>query len=117
MVSFYDVLPTLCTATGVPAPSGRNLCGRDFLKIARREPLDKKERWRNLVFGSLRNTEMARDTRYKIVVRNNGKGPNEMYDLATDPREKANLWDNAQFLNVRDSLMKELAAWRTKTAS
>lgn len=117
MVSFYDVLPTLCEAAGAEIPAGRNLCGRSFLKIARREPLPKKERWRNLVFGSFRNTEMARDTRYKVIVRNGGQGPNEMYDLTGDGREKVNLYDNPQYVTIRDSLVKELAGWRQKVAS
>jgi arylsulfatase A-like enzyme len=114
LVSFYDVLPTLCEATGVEAPKGRNLCGRSFLKIAQREPLPKKERWRNLVFGSFRNTEMARDSRYKVITRNGGQGPNELYDLAKDAREKTNLYENPQYITVRDSLLKELAAWRQR---
>ncbi|MDZ4796788.1 MAG: sulfatase-like hydrolase/transferase [Bryobacteraceae bacterium] len=115
MVSFYDIVPTLCDAVDVPPPAGRNLCGTSFLKIARRQPMGKKERWRNLVFGSFRNTDMARDTRYKIVVRNGEDGPNEMYDLAVDPREKTNLWDDPRFLTVRDALAKELASWRART--
>lgn len=117
MVSFYDVFPTLCEATGVAVPAGRNLCGRSFFKVLKREPLNKKERWRNLVFGEFRNTEMARDSRYKVVVRDGGKGPNEMYDLIADPREKTNLWDNAQYVSVRETLVKELGQWRQKTAS
>ncbi|MBC7927027.1 MAG: sulfatase-like hydrolase/transferase, partial [Bryobacteraceae bacterium] len=117
LVSSYDLLPTLCEATNVEVPANRNLCGRSFLRIAQREPLKKKEpKWRNLVFGSFRNTEMARDTRYKIVVRNQGKGPNEMYDLANDAREKTNLWEDPRFITVRESLTKELAVWRQKTA-
>ncbi|MBC7924856.1 MAG: sulfatase-like hydrolase/transferase, partial [Bryobacteraceae bacterium] len=115
LVSFYDVLPTLCEAAGAALPAGRNLCGRSFLKIAQREPLPKKTRWRNLVFGSFRNTEMARDTRYKLIVRNGGKGPNEMYDLTADNREKTNLYENPQFVTVRENLLKELAEWRGRT--
>jgi len=117
MVSFYDVMPTLCEAAGVTPPAGHTLCGRSFLRIARREKPAKNERWRNIVFGEFRNTEMARDTRYKVVVRNGGSGPNEMFDLYHDPREKNNVWDNPQFVSVRDALVKELAAWRQKTST
>ncbi len=116
MISLLDVLPTLCEATGVSVPA-KNLPGRSFLKVARREVLPKKEQWRNLVFGSFRNTEMARDTRYKIVVRNEGSGPNELYDLTADPREKTNLWENPQYVTVRNNLTKELAAWRARTSA
>jgi choline-sulfatase len=115
LVSFYDVMPSLCSAAGVSVPSGRNLTGRNFMPIAKRDPLPEGERWRNLVFGHFRNTEMARDNRFKLVLRNQGSGPNELYNLATDPREKTNLYDNPQFLTVRDRLSKEIAAWRQKT--
>ena len=37
MVSFYDVMPTLCEAASLTPPAGHPLCGRSFLRIARRE--------------------------------------------------------------------------------
>jgi arylsulfatase A-like enzyme len=117
LVSFYDVAPTLCEAAGVAPPSGRNLPGRSFLPIAKRDQLPKKQPWRNLVFAHFRNTEMARDTRYKLVLRNEGKGPNELFDVANDPRERVNQYENPQFVTVRDRLGKELAAWRQATSS
>ena len=95
-------------------PAGRNLAGRSFLPIAKRDPLPKNQPWRNVVFGHFRNTEMARDTRYKLVLRNEGKGPNELYDVGNDPREKVNQYENAQFVTVRDRLAKELADWRRR---
>ena len=113
MVSFYDVLPTLCEAAGVAAPSGRGLTGRSFLPIATRSPLPKNNPWRNLVFAHFRNTEMARDARFKLVLRNDGNGPNELFDLTSDPREKVNHYDNPQYVTVRDRLAKELANWRS----
>lgn len=117
LVSFYDVMPTLCEAAGVATPAGRNLCGRSFLPIARQDPLPKKQPWQNLVFGHFRNTEMVRDRRYKLVLRNEGKGPNELWDTAADPREKTNQYENPQFITVRDRLAKELARWRQSTAA
>ena len=56
--------------------------------IAKRDPLPKKSPWRNIVFGHFRNTEMARDARYKLVLRNDGKGPNELFDVTADPRRR-----------------------------
>jgi arylsulfatase A-like enzyme len=116
VVSSYDFLPTICEAAGVPVPT-RNLCGRSYLTIATGGIPSKKQPWRNLIFGHFRNAGMARDNRYKIVVRNGGKGPNELYDLRADPREKTNHYDNPRFLTVRDSLAKELAAWEQRYSS
>jgi hypothetical protein len=55
---------------------------------------------------------MARDNRFKLVLRNDGKGPNELFNLRADPREQTNQYDNPQFITVRDRLSRELAAWR-----
>ncbi len=116
VVSSYDFFPTICEAASVPVPA-RNLCGRSYLTVATGGMPSKKQPWRNLVFGRFRNAEMARDNRYKIVVRNGGKGPNELYDLRADPHEKTNQYDNPRFLTVRDSLAKELAAWGQRYSS
>ena len=40
---------------------------------------------------------MAREERYKVVLRDGGKGPNELYDLTSDRVEKVNQYDNPQF--------------------
>lgn len=114
LVSFYDVLPTFCEAARVPAPSGQ--VGRSFLPLARREPLPQKEPWRNIVFGHFRNTEMARDKRYKLVLRSEGKAPGELYDVSADPEEKVNRYDDPQYVNVRQRLTSELAEWRKRTS-
>ena len=79
-------------------------------------PFPKKQPWKNLVFGHFRNTEMARDPRFKLVLRNEGEGPNELYDLRADLREKVNRYDDPQFVTVRDGLAAQLDAWRKKYA-
>ncbi|MCW5983571.1 MAG: hypothetical protein KIT09_36105 [Bryobacteraceae bacterium] len=107
LVSFYDIVPTLCEAAGV-APPERNLCGRSFLTMARGRSLPKGQSW------PFRNTEMARDNRFKVVIRNGGEGPNELYDLTADPRERRNGYDDAKYITVRDRLRKSLDAWRDK---
>jgi len=114
LVSFYDFLPTVCEAVGITPPEGRSLCGRSYLALAQGRILPRKEPWRNLVFGEFRNTFMARDARYKLILRNEGQGPNELYDLRTDPREKTSQFTNPEFITVRDRLAGELAAWRKR---
>lgn len=111
VVSTYDVLPTLCDALEVPAPQSRNLCGRSFLPLLTGAGMPKKQPWRNLVFAQSQNTAMARDARYKLVTRNGGKGPNELYDVRVDPREKTNQYANPQFVTVSDRLAQGLDAW------
>lgn len=112
LVSFYDFVPTICEITGAPLPEGRNLCGRSYWALASGRPQSLKEPWANLVFGHFRNTEMARDTRYKLIVRDGGEGPGELYDLRHDPREHVNQYSNPEFVTVRDALARRIEQWR-----
>jgi arylsulfatase A-like enzyme len=110
LVSSYDLVPTVCDALSIPAPAG--LCGRSYRLMATGKPLPKKQRWRSTVCGTYQNTDMAREERYKVVLRDGGKGPNELYDLSADPREKVNQADNDQFVSIKTSLGAEIAKWK-----
>jgi hypothetical protein len=55
---------------------------------------------------------MARDKRYKLVLRDQGKGPGELYDVSVDPRERVNQYENPQFVTVRTSLAAQLVKWK-----
>lgn len=114
VVSFYDLMPTLCEVAEVTPPE-RNLCGTSYLGPVMGRT--SKKPFRSVIFGRFRYAEMARDGRYKIVVRNNGEGPNELYDLREDPREKTNQYENQAFLLVRERLTRDLEAWRKRYAS
>jgi len=111
MMASYDVVPTLCDAVGIENPA-RNLCGRSFLPLVTGKTFPKKEPWKNLVFGHLRNTEMVRDTRYKLVLRDEGKSASELFDLQTDPGERVNQYENLSYVQTRQRLEQELANWR-----
>jgi hypothetical protein len=57
---------------------------------------------------------MARNDRYKLIVRNEGKGPGELYDDKVDARERVNQYDNPQFMTVKAALQAELTRWKQK---
>jgi len=116
LVSNYDLVPTLCDLTGADLPAG-NLCGRSYLPLAAGKTLPKKQPWRTVVFGAYQNTGMARGDRYKLVQRDGGKGPGELYDLRLDPREKVNQNANPQFLTVKTALTADLAKWIERYSS
>ena len=86
--------------------------GRSYLPLATGKPLPKKQPWRTTVLSHYQNTDMARDKRYKLVERDQGKGPGELYDLPVDPRERVNQYENPQFVTVRASLAATLANWK-----
>ena len=110
-VSAYDFVPSICELTGAPVPD-RNLCGRSYLPIVMGKPLPKKQPWRNVVFAHFQTTDMVRDSRYKLVQRNDGKGPNELYDLQLDPRERTNRYDDPGYNTIRPALAAEIAKWK-----
>jgi arylsulfatase A-like enzyme len=114
VVGSNDLLPSLCELTGAAPPPGRDLTGQSYLPFAYGRRLPKKQSWRGVTFARFRNTEMARDDRYKLILRDQGKGPNELYDESVDVTEKTNQYDNAQYVTVRDRFASALAAWRTK---
>lgn len=114
LVSAYDFVPSVCDAAGVQAPA-RNLCGLSYLPMAQGKIRGKKDKpWRSTIFGHFRNTEMARDGRFKVIVRDGGESPGEFYDLAKDPRERANLYGNPQYVSVQSDLTQQLKSWREK---
>jgi choline-sulfatase len=116
LISEYDFLPTVADAVGVKPPA-RNLCGRSYLTAAVGRPFSKKEPWRDQVFGQYRDTEMVRDKMYKLVLRNQGEGPSELFDLRTDSHERINVYADQAYVSVREALTKDLADWRKKTSS
>jgi arylsulfatase A-like enzyme len=111
MVSAYDLVPTICDITPAEAPD-RNLCGRSYLPLVTGKPLPKKQPWRTTVFAQNGDAGMARSDRYKLVVRNAGKAPGELYDDKVDPRERTNQYDNPQFMTVKAAHAADLSKWQ-----
>jgi len=111
LVSAYDLMPTLCDFLLVDEPEGE-FCGRSYVPMATGKPFPKKQPWRTTVFAHYKNTEMARVDRYKVVVRDEGKGRGELYDLRVDHDEIQNQYENPQFEDIRNSLSGQLANWR-----
>lgn len=112
LVSTCDLVPTLCDAAGAAPPAG--ICGRSYLPAVLSRPFPKKQPWQGQAFAEMRDVAMTRDERFKLVLRNQGKGPNELYALRTDPGEKANQYNNASFISVRDQFTADLEGWRKR---
>lgn len=124
LVSAYDLVPTLCDLTGAPLPGGTpapesekktlrrpGFPGATYLNAVRNTPFPKKLPWDNSVFGESGNALMMRDKRFKLVLRDGGKGPNELFDMVADPREGVSQFANAQYVSVRQPMTRELETW------
>jgi arylsulfatase A-like enzyme len=116
MTSAYDLIPSLCDLLSLPVP-GRNLCGRSYLLVAQQKKLPKKQPWRKAISGHIQNTDMAREEDYKLVLRDGGKGANELYDFTKDPVEKVNLYDAPEYLDVRTRLTADITRWKQTYSS
>ena len=107
--SLVDVAATISGAAGIPGPPGD--MGLDLSKVATGEVAP-----RRAAFAEYRDsgrpytppvwTTMVCDEQAKLVVWHDPAGPGnghegELYDLATDPDELHNRWDDAQFRTVR----------------
>ena len=114
VVGSYDLLPALGELTGAAVPGAP---GVTYLPFVYGRRLGKKQSWPDVAFAKFGDTEMARDGRYKLILRNQGKGPNELYDESADPREQENQIDAPRFGYARERLTGQLAAWRGKGAA
>jgi len=114
LVSMYDFVPTILDLLGLAAPKGRNLCGRSYWPLLAGRNLGL---WEDRIFGYFRNTAMIRERRYKLVWRNQGRGPSELWDLETDPTEHSNRIDDPALASQRRRLERDLKVWLRRYSS
>jgi arylsulfatase A-like enzyme len=109
MVSHYDVLPTLLEYAGVENTIQEPLPGRSFANLLT-DPTGSPARDEVVVYDEYGPVRMIRTAEWKYVHRY-PYGPHELYDLARDPEETANLVEEAgQGARVRQ-MRSRLADW------
>ena len=118
VVNSYDFAPALCELTGVTPPAGSRR--PTYLPFVYGRRVGKKETWPDIAFGRIRDADMARDGRYKLIRHGGsggGQGAIELYDETTDPKEQQNQADNGKYLGMRQRLTAQLTAWRPAGAA
>jgi arylsulfatase A-like enzyme len=110
LVELTDIMPTLLDLAGMPHPP--HLAGKSLLPILTGEtsPAEHREFVRCEYYDALDLPDgsfatMIRDHRYKLVVYH-GHGLGELYDLAQDPHEFDNLWDDLDHQALKLALMQ-----------
>jgi arylsulfatase A-like enzyme len=90
LISNYDFLPTMLDYLGLKekTPQQPPLPGRSYRKALHGE----QDAWDNTVFFEYENTRAVRTPQWKYVSRF-PDGPNELYDLTSDPGERDNKVD------------------------
>ncbi len=108
LVSNYDFMPTLLDYLGLKTPHGRNLPGRSFLQTLLGSAPSGRQHV--VVYDEYGATRMVRDTRWKYVHRY-PDGPNELYDLESDPDERTNLVEGEEHSDRIVEMLGVLEGW------
>ena len=91
-----DWFPTILAMAGIEMPAGAMVRGRSFLPLLEGEPVE----WRESFYGEYKqlhqeqvDQRMWREPGWKLV-RDSRQGMDELYNLVSDPGERANLIDD-----------------------
>jgi arylsulfatase A-like enzyme len=111
LASLVDFFPTICDAAGVDVPA--SVEGRSLLPLYR----NSTAAWRDEIFASHYSldkhgmaTQCIRTRRYKLI-QHVLTGEEELFDLAADPFELANLAEHPDAADVHAELAGGLAQW------
>lgn len=142
-VSLVDVMPTLCELVGAPIPAG--VQGRSLLPLLTGGPVPAAEFdsvYAELGYGGVRYDEQARPTLHfpyegltfdelnsvtqsggeRMVVADGLKliigddGSRRLLDLADDPAELVNRYDDPAYASARLALLEHLSRWMLRIA-
>ncbi len=110
LFSHYDFFPSLLGLLDMNDELPKGLPGKDLSELWKKGTCGKRESV--VVFDEYGPVRMLRDLNYKLVLRY-PEGPNEFYDLQTDPGERSNLYHNPDFNKRIQSYEAQLEAWFT----
>lgn len=113
MVSNYDALPTVLSYLGLAdrIPDKPNLPGRDYSAVLRGEQIE----WDNEIYYEFENCRMVRTPTWKYC-RRFPAGPDELYDLKSDPGEQKNLAGRDEHVKIQEQLGNRLKAFFSRYA-
>lgn len=116
LVSCLDILPTICDYAGVAAP--RLVRGRTLRPVIEGSGFDRRFVVSELseYGGQARQGRMLRTARYKYVVFDGGRRPEQLFDLDHDPGEIRNLASDPAFKTALREHRQLLAKWVAETA-
>lgn len=108
LLSQYDIRPTLLELAGIEDAEAEALPGTSFAPVLTGEEEGPREDV--VVFDEYGPTRMIRTREWKYV-RRYPFGPNELYDLVTDPDEASNLVDDADYAGRVAQLRGRMERW------
>ena len=108
MCSGYDFMPTLLEYLGLENEEGDKLPGKSFFSDLM--GLEGEKEGPVVVFDEYGPARMIRDKRYKLV-RRYPYGPDEFYDLESDPQEAYNRIQDEGCMEVISRMKKQMELW------
>lgn len=122
LTELVDVAPTLLELAGLERGSGMQ--GKSLVRLL--TDGETQDVHRNAVYSEYYNSmgnhqdikaylTMAADSRYKLIVCHS-TGQGELYDLEKDPKERENLYDNPDFVEVKVRMLETMTNLMAFTA-
>ena len=112
LVQLFDVAPTLLEKTNVSIPDSWE--AKNLWPIINGESKGRDVVYSELARDHIQRTSeyiiMRRDKKYKLIWYTDDDF-GELFDVVNDPDEKINLWNMAEYISTRDSLLQELKDW------
>jgi choline-sulfatase len=115
-VTNQDLFPTILAMAGIATPEGWQGKGQDLTLAMRGKP----NPIRDVIFGQYHITNtasqsmrMIRTKDWKLVRHYGVDGQDELFDLAGDPGELRNIYENDSKQAVREELQTRLDRWMT----
>ena len=106
-VTHCDLHRTLLDHAGVPDPPEPSGPGRSFTPMLTGRSIPD---WPDRVFGEYGDLRMVRTARYKLI-RRYPSGPDELFDLCTDPRESRDILGDPAIADTVGDLSDSLEAF------
>jgi arylsulfatase A-like enzyme len=112
MTSHADFLPSILDHLGLSQrlPEEMPLSGRDYAPALAGEACDLGE---EIVFSEYETTRLVTTPKWKLV-RRNGFGPDQLFNLADDPEETTNLIGQPDVANIEKELSQSLNDFFTR---
>lgn len=118
LVSLFDFGPTVLEYAGVDIPNWME--AKTLVPIVEGESDKHRER----VFAEHTDDAILTGTEFMTMIREGtwklvhflDHDEGQLFDLATDPTECANLWNDKTHFDVKQRLLNEILRWRTESA-
>lgn len=114
ILSHYDFMPTILDYLNIDHHLDENLPGKSFARILKGDEIAEDEK-EVVVFDEYGPVRMIRNKKWKYVHRY-PYGPNELYDLENDIKERNNLVEKKKYEDIISRMRYKLDKWFIKYA-